>query len=251
MPEEPFFDKITFLDKGTFLEDQKVIRTNIFSNMYSSRRLKNAHQQRVTNGFHDTAVGVDDHFKQKYRQHTRSSFDIDTPSSFDRRPKFGKRAYDRDGTRRFHLEEKDEYGIYRDDYGHAIDVDEHIIRVSKDDIRSLLERASMDEDSYLCLQEHARSFTQIKLVPEIYIKDEINEMFYVVCGAQEKNEGDFQMKLDGVYYPLNDNISWLTTCMEEMMQDIAKIQKQRVAEATALASIDRHHSTSIDDRLWI
>ena len=32
------------------------------------------------------------------------------------------------------------------------------------------------------------------------------------------------MKLDGVYYPLNDRISWLTTCMEEMRQDIAKIQ---------------------------
>ena len=40
-PEEPFFDKITFLDKGTFLEDQTVIHTNIFSNTYSSRRLKN------------------------------------------------------------------------------------------------------------------------------------------------------------------------------------------------------------------
>ncbi|KAF3513281.1 hypothetical protein F2Q69_00009406 [Brassica cretica] len=30
-PEEPFFNKISFLDKGTFLEDQTVIRTNIFS----------------------------------------------------------------------------------------------------------------------------------------------------------------------------------------------------------------------------
>nr|VDD45008.1 unnamed protein product [Brassica oleracea] len=55
------------------------------------------------------------------------------------------------------------------------------------------------------------------------------------------------MKLDGVYYPLNDSISWLTTCMEEMRQDIARIQTQRAAEATAPASIDRHLSTSIDD----
>ena len=93
----------------------------------------------------------------------------------------------------------------------------------------------MDEHSYLCLPEHASSFTQTKLEPEIYTKDEINEMFYGVCGAQEKNEGDFQMKLDGVYYPLNDSISWLTTCMEEMKQDIARIQIQRAAEATAPA----------------
>nr|VDD45020.1 unnamed protein product [Brassica oleracea] len=57
------------------------------------------------------------------------------------------------------------------------------------------------------------------------------------------------MKFDGVNYPLNDIISWLTTCMEEMRQDIAKIQTQRAAEATAPASIDRHHSTSIEDDL--
>ncbi|KAF3534324.1 hypothetical protein DY000_02039537 [Brassica cretica] len=39
--EEPFSEKITFLDKCTFLEDQTAIHTNIFSNTYSSRRLKN------------------------------------------------------------------------------------------------------------------------------------------------------------------------------------------------------------------
>ncbi|KAF3556967.1 hypothetical protein F2Q69_00012423 [Brassica cretica] len=32
-----------------------------------------------------------------------------------------------------------------------------------------------------------------------------------------------------------------------MRQNIARIQTQRAAEATAPASIDRHHSTSIDD----
>ncbi|KAF3610002.1 hypothetical protein DY000_02047968 [Brassica cretica] len=174
--------------------------------------------------------------------------DVDNPTSIDRRPKFGKRAYDRDGTKRFHWEEKDEYGVYRDNYGHARDVDGHIICVSKDDIRSLLERASMEDQSYLCLPEHARSFTQTKLVPEIYTKDEINEMFYGVYGAQEKNEGDFQMKLDGVYYTLNDS-SWLTTCMEEIKQDIARIQTQRAAEATAPSSIDRKLSTSIGEDL--
>ena len=30
-PEDLFFDEISFLDKNTFLEDQTVIRTNIFS----------------------------------------------------------------------------------------------------------------------------------------------------------------------------------------------------------------------------
>ncbi|KAF2592966.1 hypothetical protein F2Q70_00043314 [Brassica cretica] len=187
--------------------------------LFMQQRNSQTHQQRVTSEIYNTTGGVDDHFKQKSRQHTRPSI--------DGRPEFGKRACDHDGTRRFHWEEKDEYGVYRDDHGHTRDVDGHIISVSKEDIRSLLERASRDEHSYLCLPEHARSFTHTKLIPEIYTKDEINEIFYGVCGAQEKNEGDFQMKLDGVYYPLNDIISCLTTCMEEVRQDIAKIHTQQ------------------------
>ncbi|KAF3528611.1 hypothetical protein DY000_02039747 [Brassica cretica] len=107
---------------------------------------------------------------------------------------------------------------FYDELGCARDVDGHIINVSKDDIRKLMERASRDEHSCICLPEHASSFTQTKL-----------------------------MKLDGVYYPLNDSISWLTTCMEEMRQDIAKIQ--HAADKHRPASIDRHYSTSIDENL--
>lgn len=110
------------------------------------------------------------------------------------------------------------------------------IRVHNNDIRRLLERASRDEPIHTN-----------KLVPEIYTKDEINEMFYGVCGEQEKNKGDFQMKLDGVYYPLNDSISWLTTCMEEMRQDIARIQ--RAADISRPTSIDRHRQASIESCL--
>ncbi|KAF3561212.1 hypothetical protein DY000_02015587 [Brassica cretica] len=97
-----------------------------------------------------------------------------------RQPEFGKRAYDLYGNRKFYWEEKDEYGVYRDDREFARDLDGHTIPVHTKDIRRLLEH--------------------------------------------EKNKEAFQMKLDGVYYPLNDSISWLTTCMEEMKQDIAIIQ---------------------------
>ncbi|KAF2617898.1 hypothetical protein F2Q68_00040135 [Brassica cretica] len=127
----------------------------------------------------------------KYQQHIRPSIDISIPTSIDRRPEFGKTAYNRDGIRRFHWEQKDEYGVYRDDHGHARGLDGHIIHVSKNDIIYLLERDSMDEHNYICLPEHARSFTQTKLVQEIYNKDDINEMLYGICGAQEKNEDDF------------------------------------------------------------
>ncbi|KAF3500227.1 hypothetical protein F2Q69_00041806 [Brassica cretica] len=54
------------------------------------------------------------------------------------------------------------------------------------------------------------------------------------------------MKLDGIYYPLNDSISWLTTCMEEMKQDIARIQN--ATDVARPSSIDRRQPPSIDIR---
>ncbi|KAF3489940.1 hypothetical protein F2Q69_00052884 [Brassica cretica] len=183
------------------------------------------------------------------------------PTSVDRQPEFGRRAYDLYGNMEFYLEEKDEYGVYRDDQRYARDLDGNTIRLHNTDIRQLLERASRDEPSYICLPEHSNLFTQTKLVPEIYTKDEINDMFYGVNGEHEKNKEAFQMKHDGVYYPLNDSISWLTTCMEEMKQDIARIQHATdVARPPSIdrrrppsidnrqpPSIDRHHRTSIDN----
>ncbi|KAF3547637.1 hypothetical protein DY000_02009289 [Brassica cretica] len=149
------------------------------------------HQQKATKECYNTAGGIDKSFKQRTRHPTQPSIDVDVPTSIDRRPKFGRRAFDLLGTRRFYWEEKDEYGIYRDDQGYASDLDGHTIRVHNRDIRRLLERASRDELAYICLPEHASSFTQTKLVPEIYTKDEINEMFYGVCGEQEKNKEAF------------------------------------------------------------
>ncbi|KAF3519912.1 hypothetical protein DY000_02060791 [Brassica cretica] len=145
--------------------------------------------------------------------------------------------------------------LQTDDREFARDLDGHIIPVHNKDIRRLLERASRDEPAYICLPEHANSFTQTKLVPEIYTKDEIDDMFYEVCGEHERNKETFQMKLDGVYYPLNDSISWLTTCMVDMKQDIARIQnatdidRPPSIDKRRPQSIDRYHHTSIDNRL--
>ncbi|KAF2577678.1 hypothetical protein F2Q68_00004684 [Brassica cretica] len=122
-------------------------------------------QEKVTKEFYDTAGGIDNRFKQKARHPTRPSIDVDVPTSVDRRPEFGRRAFDLL-------------------YGHTI-------RVQNKDIRRLLERASRDDPNYICLSEHASSFSQTKLVPKIYTKDKINEMFYGVCAEQEKNKEDF------------------------------------------------------------
>ncbi|KAF3584388.1 hypothetical protein F2Q69_00030712 [Brassica cretica] len=154
-------------------------------------------------------------------QHISRGLQTSPMTQLVERPEFGKRAYDRYGTRRFHWEEKDEYGVYRDDQGHARDVDGHIMHVFMDDIRKLMERASRDEHIYICLPEHVSSFTQTKLVPEIYTKDEIYEMFYGLV--------DYMHRGDEARH--------------------SHIQTQRAVEATAPASIDRNHSTSVDDNL--
>uniref|UniRef100_A0A0D3CFQ7 Uncharacterized protein n=1 Tax=Brassica oleracea var. oleracea TaxID=109376 RepID=A0A0D3CFQ7_BRAOL len=211
---------------------------NRAENLFVHQRNIPEYQHKDTKEFYYAAGGIDKSFKLRSRH--------PTPSSFDRHPEFGRRAFDSHCTRKFYWEEKDQYGVYKDEQGYARDLDGNTIRLHNMDIGRVLERASRDEPSYICLPEHASSFTQTNLVLEIYTKDEINEMFYGVCGEQEKNKEAFQMKLDGVYYPLNDSISCLTTCMEEMKQDIARIQ--HATDVARLSSIDRDQQTSIDVR---
>ncbi|KAF3510327.1 hypothetical protein F2Q69_00006315 [Brassica cretica] len=187
-------------------------------NLFVHQRNIPEYQQKDTKEFCDIAGGIDKSFKQKSRHPTRPSIHVDVPTSVDRRPKFGRRAFDFYGTMNFYWEEKNEYGVYRDDQGYARDLEGRTIRVHNRDIRRLLERALREEPSYICLLELARLFTQNKL-----------------------------MKLDVVYHPLNHCIGWLTTCMEEMRQDIAKIQ--RATDASRHTSIDRRQHASIDSLL--
>ncbi|KAF3510162.1 hypothetical protein F2Q69_00006105 [Brassica cretica] len=105
--------------------------------------------------FYDAAGGIDKSFKLRSRHPTRPSID-NVPTSVDRQPKFCRRAFDSHGTRRFYWEDKDEYGIYRDDQGCARDMDGHIINVSKEEIRKLMERALRDKPGYICLPAHAK-----------------------------------------------------------------------------------------------
>ncbi|KAF3551709.1 hypothetical protein DY000_02007237 [Brassica cretica] len=115
-----------------------------------------------------------------------TSLDGAPSPSIDRRYECGHRAYDIYGARKFRWEQKDEYGVYRDESGYARSIAGEMIPVTKENIRKILDRASLIEESHICLQEHATSFTPTKLAPEIYTRDEINEMVTDICGAQEK-----------------------------------------------------------------
>ncbi|KAF2575035.1 hypothetical protein F2Q70_00002759 [Brassica cretica] len=200
---------------------------------------------------------IDTLHQQSIDKCPQQSIDINNTTSIDNHsiPKTTVSEKDKLDNQKFYWEEKDEYGVYKDDREFSRDLDGHTIPVHNKDIRRLLERASRDEPAYICLPEHASQFTQTKLAPEIYTKDEINEMFYGVCSELDRNKEVFQMKLDGVYYPLNDSISWLTTCMEEMKQDIARIQnatdtvRPQSIDIRQSPLLDIHHHASIDNRL--
>ena len=110
------------------------------------------HQQKVAKEFYDTAGGMDKSFKQRSRYPTQPSIDVDVSTSVDRRPEFDRRAFDLLRTRKFYWEEKDEYGVYKDDQRCTRDMDRHIINVSKEEIRKLMERASRDEPATYAFQ---------------------------------------------------------------------------------------------------
>ncbi|KAG2288371.1 hypothetical protein Bca52824_047975 [Brassica carinata] len=97
-----------------------------------------------------------------------------------------------------------------------------MIPVTKDNIRKILERASLFEESHICLPEHATSFTPTKLAPEIYTKDEINEMVTRICGAQEKLGDELKTLVDDTYQPLDRGYNELFISMAQMRTEIER-----------------------------
>ncbi|KAF3557945.1 hypothetical protein F2Q69_00012363 [Brassica cretica] len=173
----------TLIDNNPILN---ITTANGADNLFMHQRSN--HEQKTTKEFYDAASGIENSFKQRSRNTTHPSINIDVPTVTRH---FSRRAFYPYGNRKFYWEEKDEYEVYRDDREFARDLDGHTIPVHNKDIRRLLEIASKDEPAYICLPEHASQFTQTKLVLEIYIKDEINEMFYGVCGEHDRNKEAF------------------------------------------------------------
>ncbi|KAF2551779.1 hypothetical protein F2Q68_00035223 [Brassica cretica] len=147
---------------------------------------------------------------------TPTSIDKEPSPSIDIRYECGRRAYDSYGARKFRWEQKDEYGVYREDSGHAGSVAGEMIPVTKENIRKILERSSLFGESHICLPEQTTSFTPTRLAPEIYTKEEINEMVTGICGAQEK--------------------------LGDELKTLHRLEK----EATTSPSIDANKATSID-----
>ncbi|KAF3596355.1 hypothetical protein DY000_02021994 [Brassica cretica] len=126
-----------------------------------------------------------------------------------------------------------------------------MIHVTKDDMRKVLERASLFGEGNICLPEQATShttatLTPITLAPEIYTKEEINEMVTDICGAQEKLGDELRTLVDDTYQPLDRGYNQLFRCMTEMTTEIESMQHSLEKEATTSTSIDANNATSID-----
>ncbi|KAF3609289.1 hypothetical protein DY000_02048000 [Brassica cretica] len=168
-----------------------------------------------------------------------TSIDRDDLTSIDRRYEFGNRAFDMYGTKKFTWERRDEYGVYRDECGHARGVAGKMIPVTKDDIRKLLERTSLFEESHICLPEHATSFTLTRMAPELYTKDEINGMVFGICGAQERLGEELKSLVEDTHQPLDRGYN-------ELFKNLDTIRKKDQQPAT---SIDVCTFTSLDTKV--
>ena len=96
------------------------------------------HQHQEADTTAEPKEAEDNHLNTKDPNFQRTSIDMESMTSTDRRPEFGKRAF-RYGVRKFFWEQKDKYGVYRDEKGFARGIDGDVIRVSKDDIKKLLQ----------------------------------------------------------------------------------------------------------------
>lgn len=128
------------------------------------------------------------------------------------------------------------YGIYRDKNGYAGVANGIIIHVSRDEIRAILERASMVGHTHISLTEYAEVTITTVPEPETYNKAEINELVEGIYRAIGTADDYFTKRLDDVYYPINDNIERLTTRIDGLKEEMDMIRRQNAIRSEA--SID-------------
>ncbi|KAL0722604.1 hypothetical protein Bca4012_037203 [Brassica carinata] len=89
----------------------------------------------------------------------------------------------------------------------------------------------MDERSYICLPEHASSFTRRNLVHETYTKEEINKMFTGLLGERKWEKLSMEKSLENATDKLRSEMNWMFSadqalskkvkCLELELEDLA------------------------------
>ncbi|KAF3537358.1 hypothetical protein F2Q69_00022066 [Brassica cretica] len=149
------------------------------------------------------------------------------------------------------------------DEGQARAMDGRILNISREEIadiiamngsRNFLDTQNIAEDPPSIDEADAPStemrkeYGVISTVPEqdTYIKAEIEELVADIYRAMRTTYDYHSKRLDDIYYPFNNSISWLTTRTDDMKQDVAMIQEQHAVSGGALKSIAAHIQQSID-----
>lgn len=79
-----------------------------------------------------------------------------------------------------------------------------------------------------------------------YTRVEIDEIIERLYRDLNTSEDASYKRFDEIYFPLDNNISWLTLRTDKMKKDITAIQTQLVSRPEAPTSIDRGYSILID-----
>ncbi|KAF3583394.1 hypothetical protein F2Q69_00030830 [Brassica cretica] len=90
--------------------------------------------------------------------------------------------------------------------------------------------------------ESRNEYGVIPTVPkqDTYSKAETHEVVAEIYRAIRASDDYHSKRLDGIYYPFNNSICWLTTHTNEMKQDIAMIKEQHAVGAGTSKSIAAH-----------
>ncbi|KAF2543789.1 hypothetical protein F2Q68_00030851 [Brassica cretica] len=121
------------------------------------------------------------------------------------------------------------------DVGRAQGMDGSILNVSKEDFAELFVMHGSDlfcqpkEESTIPPSIDKRTLSSIDgmVTPakDSYNKAEIDELVEEIYRVIRTFDDFHSKRLDDIYYPFDKSISWLTTCTEERMQDLAMLQK--------------------------
>ncbi|KAF3487804.1 hypothetical protein F2Q69_00054956 [Brassica cretica] len=161
----------------------------------------------------------------------------------------------------------------RDPEGQARAMDGHILNISKEDIadiitmngsRNFLDTQTRVEDPPSIdgqsefrgvlnqkrkrkpRWEYTETPTPTVADEASYSKAKIDEMVAEIYSAIRTSDDYHSKRLDDVYYPFDNSISWFTTCIDDRKQNIAMIQKQHAVGAGRSKSIAANAQTSTD-----
>ncbi|KAL0876671.1 hypothetical protein Bca101_026376 [Brassica carinata] len=104
----------------------------------------------------------------------------------------------------------------------------------------------MGELSYICLPEHASSFTRRDLVHEIYTKDEVNEMVTGMMGQQNWEKATMHKKIDEAISPLHNEMNWMVKRNELIQKELDTLRQESESRKKPSTSIDADLIPSID-----